>query len=82
MTLPAVSLTLRDLENSAAQLARDLGRSPGTVSRYMNTISHILGLIPWSLCHMYNFVNPTAGFVFPLLFVRFGVQDTLPQHTK
>eukprot|EP00904_Undaria_pinnatifida_P007414 jgi/Undpi1/3802/HiC_scaffold_16.g07171.m1 len=32
VTLPAVSLTLRDLEESASKLARDLGRSPGTVS--------------------------------------------------
>lgn len=33
VTLPSVSLTLRDLEKSASKLARDLGRSPGTVRR-------------------------------------------------
>ncbi|CBJ32666.1 NAD-dependent epimerase/dehydratase [Ectocarpus siliculosus] len=32
ITLPAVSLSLRDLEESAARLARELGRPPGTVS--------------------------------------------------
>lgn len=33
VTLPAVSLTLRDLEESASKLATRLGRSSGTVSR-------------------------------------------------
>eukprot|EP00752_Nemacystus_decipiens_P009217 g8232.t1 len=32
ITLPAVSLCLRDLEESASQVARELGRTPGTVS--------------------------------------------------
>eukprot|EP00903_Cladosiphon_okamuranus_P011772 g11066.t1 len=32
ITLPALSLTLRDLEESASQIARELGRTPGTVS--------------------------------------------------
>jgi len=31
VTLPSVSLTLRDLEESASQLARDLGKTPGKV---------------------------------------------------